>query len=263
MDTSATGELKNPSENAEARGLIGRAHKQAYVKAANKSRHNHLERAVEAYFEVYSSDRERYLWQGINTVACLCRAERDGIALAGYPDPRTIATEILEALEAITPRDRVECLDRATAVEACIALNRLSDAKDWLAVYVTDPAADAFELASTMRQLTEVWQLLPGTEPGSTVLPILQSALLQREGGQGRSGSRPAGGRCDDSGYGHTRSKPCSAILASFRSSGIERAFNGASALRESKHSGVRDLERGFSSAARICIRHWPVKACS
>ena len=184
MDTSATGELKNPSENAEARGLIGRAHKQAYVKAANKSRRHHLERAVAAYFEIYSSDRERYLWQGINTVACLCRAERDGIALSGYPDPRHIATEILESLEAITPRDRVECLDRATAVEACIALNRLSDAKDWLAVYVTDPVADAFELASTLRQLTEVWQLLPGTEPGSTVLPILQSALLQREGGR-------------------------------------------------------------------------------
>jgi V8-like Glu-specific endopeptidase len=184
MDTSSTGELKNPSENAEARGLIGRAYKQAYVNAANKSRRAHLERAIQAYFEVYSSERDRYLWHGINTVACLCRAERDGILPSGYPDPRTLATEILETLEAITPRDRVECLDRATAVEACIALNRLSDAKDWLAAYVTDPAADAFELRSTMRQMTEVWQLLPGAEPGTTVLPILQSALLQREGGR-------------------------------------------------------------------------------
>jgi S1-C subfamily serine protease len=184
MDTSPTGELKNPSEHAEARGLIGRAHKQSYVKAANKSRRQHLERAVEAYSEIYALDRERYLWHGINTVACLCRAERDGITLGASPDPRAIAIEILETLEAITPRDRVECLDRATAVEACIALNRLSDAKDWLVAYVSDPTADAFELASTMRQLTEVWQLLPGSEPGSTVLPILQSALLQREGGR-------------------------------------------------------------------------------
>jgi hypothetical protein len=184
MDTSGPGELRNPSENAEARGLIGRAHKQAYVNSANRARHKHLERAVAAYFEVYSLDRDRYLWHGINTVACLCRAERDGIRLSGYPDPRTLATEILEKLEAISPRDRVDCLDRATAVEACIALNRLSDAKDWLVAYVTDQAADAFELGSTMRQLTEVWQLLPGTEPGSTVLPILQSALLQREGGR-------------------------------------------------------------------------------
>ena len=184
LDTSATGELKNPSENSEARGLIGRAHKQAYVKAGSKSHRGHLESAIKAYFEVYASDRDRYLWQGINTVACLCRAERDGIALAGYPDPRAIAAEILEKLDAITPREKVDCLDRATAVEACIALNRTSEVKDWLAAYANDPAADAFELASTLRQFTEVWQLVAGVEPGSTVLPILQSALLQREGGR-------------------------------------------------------------------------------
>jgi Trypsin-like peptidase domain len=184
MDTSSTGQLRNPSENAEALGLIGRAHKQTYVKAANTSDPRHLELAVKTYFEVYTSDRDRYLWHGINTVACLCRAERDGIALEGFPQPRAIAVEILDKLEAITPREKVDCLDRATAVEACIALNRLSDAKDWLAAYVTDPAADAFELASTTRQFTQVWQLVPGTEPGSTVLPILQSALLQREGGR-------------------------------------------------------------------------------
>lgn len=184
MDTSDTGELRDPSENAEARGLIGRAHKQAYINAANRSHRKHLERAVKAYFGVYASDRDRYLWHGINTVACLCRAERDGIALEGYPDPRAIAAEILKKLNAIAPRERVDVWDRATAVEASIALSRLSDAKDWLAVYVTDPTADAFELGSTLRQLTEVWQLTPGTEPGSSVLPILQSALLQREGGR-------------------------------------------------------------------------------
>ena len=184
MDTSDTGELRNPSENAEARGLIGRAHKQAYINAANKSHRKHLERAVKAYFAVYASDRDRYLWHGINTVACLCRAERDGIALEEYPDPRAIAAEILEKLSAITPREGVDVWDRATAVEACIALGRLPDVKDWLAVYANDPAADAFELGSTLRQLTEVWQLTPGTEPGSSVLSILQSALLQREGGR-------------------------------------------------------------------------------
>jgi V8-like Glu-specific endopeptidase len=184
MDTSSTGELRSPSEHAEALGLIGRAHKQTYVKAANPSQRRHLELAVKTYFEVYTSDRDRYLWHGINTVACLCRAERDGISLQGYPSPRALALEILEKLEAITPRDRVGCLDRATAVEACIALERLSDARNWLVLYVADPAADAFELASTLRQFTEVWQLLPGNEPGTTILPILQSALLQREGGR-------------------------------------------------------------------------------
>ena len=184
MDTGENGSLKDSSENAEARGLIGRAHKQAYVNAAKTPHRKHLDRAVRSYFDVFASDRNRYLWHGINVVACLCRAERDGLALEGYPDPRTLAAEILARLDAIAPRDKVELWDRATAVEACIALDRLPDAIEWLAVYVTDRAADAFELGSTLRQLTEVWQLTPGAEPGSSILPIVQSALLQREGGR-------------------------------------------------------------------------------
>ena len=261
MDTSSTGELRNPSENAEALGLIGRAHKQTYVKAANTSDPRHLELAVKTYFEIYTSDRDRYLWHGINTVACLCRAERDGIVLEGYPPPRSIAVEILEKLEAITPREKVDCLDRATAVEACIALNRVSDAKDWLAAYVTDPAADAFELASTTRQFTEVWQLVPGTEPGSTVLPILQSALLQREGGSVDLGRVPQAGAS-------MIQETVSALEAgtgrhAFRSAQVVpvRDCNGAPALRGSRTSGARDLERDFSSAVRICILRSPAKA--
>ena len=35
-DTSPGGAMKNPSENAEARGLVGRACKQAYVNAVNR-----------------------------------------------------------------------------------------------------------------------------------------------------------------------------------------------------------------------------------
>ena len=182
LETSDSGELRNRSENAEARGLIGRAHKQAYVNATSQTAY--LNRAIKAYFEVYDSDRDQYLWHGINAVACLCRAERDGRAPAGYQDPRVIATEILEKIEAITPRDRVGTWDRATAIEACLSLNRVSDAQKWLSLYVADPLADAFALGSTLRQLKELWQLVPGAEPGSSVLPILESALLQREGGR-------------------------------------------------------------------------------
>lgn len=43
--------------------------------------------------------------------------------------------------------------------------------------------ADAFEIASTLRQLTEVWGLTLDKPPGSILLPFLQSNLLQRRGG--------------------------------------------------------------------------------
>lgn len=192
VDTGEGDALANPSENAEARGLMGRAHKQAYVnavagndrKAQPGAQRRHLERAIEAYHAVYRTDPVRYLWHGINTVACICRAHRDGITDVTFPDPRAIAAAILENLESVTPRTRVEIWDRATAVEACVALDRKSDAMQWLALYAGDPAADAFELGSTLRQLTEVWQLQHDTEPGSSLLPVLESALLRREGGR-------------------------------------------------------------------------------
>lgn len=46
-----------------------------------------------------------------------------------------------------------------------------------------DSRATAFDLASTVRQLTEVWQLDSTHGAGRAVLPVLRSALLQRETG--------------------------------------------------------------------------------
>ncbi|MDQ3118638.1 MAG: hypothetical protein M3Q89_03575, partial [Verrucomicrobiota bacterium] len=54
----------------------------------------------------------------------------------------------------------------------------------WLARYVEAPYTDAFEVGSTFRQLTEVWQLSTDANPGTKLLPILRATLLSREGGQ-------------------------------------------------------------------------------
>jgi V8-like Glu-specific endopeptidase len=204
-DTSPGGATPNLSEHAEARGLVGRANKQAYVNAVSApslagatgntpldgeeyrrralENRAYLEKAIHEYGDVYRSDPDRYLWHGINTVACVCRADRDGLQLEGRPDPRRIAEDILAGLEAIEPRKKVQVWDRATAIEACVALGRLDDALGWLDLYVKDESADAFEFGSTLRQLTEVWQLTSEREPGSRLLPVLHAARLQREGG--------------------------------------------------------------------------------
>ncbi|HEY4338181.1 MAG TPA: serine protease, partial [Puia sp.] len=42
--------------------------------------------------------------------------------------------------------------------------------------------ADAFELASTLRQFQEVWRLTMDDRVGSQILPLLNAALLKREG---------------------------------------------------------------------------------
>lgn len=172
----------DPLENAEARGLIGRVHKQFYVNAnspENQRNREHLRCAITAYHGVYTTDSSEHLWPGINVVALVKRAVRDGVPTEGFPDPAKLAEAILAVIEGKDVDGQAIMWDFATAVEACMALERTDAALEWLARYVAAPYADAFELASTLRQLTEVWQLNSQSEPGQHLLPILRAALLK------------------------------------------------------------------------------------
>jgi V8-like Glu-specific endopeptidase len=188
LDAAMAAAGDDPAEQAETQGLVGRAHKDRYVAtdaAAVGRRRLHLERAVHAYHDAFVEDPRR-LWHGINATALLSRAARDGVELEAFPSPKDaadgLARQILAAVKAMG--DQPSVWDRATAMEASVALGRFDDALDWLDFYLADPTSDAFEFGSTLRQLTEVWGLTPDTEPGSTLLPLLQAALVQRDGGE-------------------------------------------------------------------------------
>ncbi len=176
-----------PPENKEARGLLGRAYKQVYVQntgAISERDCACLETGLRAYYGVYQEDPQQ-LWHGINSVALLSRAERDRVKLSGtYPDPRVIARQVLGLIETKQLLGHCEMWDEATAVEACVALNRPALAMQWLARYLNRSEADAFEFASTYRQLTEVWQLDSAAGLGKKILPPLMAQLLQRQGGR-------------------------------------------------------------------------------
>ena len=179
----------DPAEYNEARGLLGRAYKQLYVNAAAPQlprNQQYLAEAVRLYHEVYQESSTN-LWHGINAVALLLRAVRDGVSLADYPEAektaRQIARDILADISDREVEGAVTTWDFATAIEACVALNDSSQAMDWLARYIKADYTDAFELASTLRQLTEVWQLDMTSEMGLFTLPMLRAALLEREGG--------------------------------------------------------------------------------
>ncbi len=174
------------AEDAEARGLLGRAYKQMYVAGAptaRVARRRFLEGAIGAYGEVY--DKCGLRWHGINAVALLERARRDGIDLPGLgiEDPgaeaHARARAILDAIEALG--DGADLWDQGTAMEACIALGRHDEALERLDAYLA-AKADAFELGSTLRQLQEVWDLDAAIDPGARLIPVLQAALLDREG---------------------------------------------------------------------------------
>jgi len=175
-------------EFRESSGLIGRVYKQLYVNANNPANPQNIEflkRSVKAYNDIYSGNTREFLWHGINVLALLSRAKADGIMLDGYGDPKELAEKILSEVETkyADTEQQADAWDFAIAAETCIALNRPKDAVQWLSGYFRDPYVDAFELASTLRQMEEVWKLDMASETGKLILPLLRAQLLQREGG--------------------------------------------------------------------------------
>lgn len=180
-------------EHSEARGLLGRAYKQIYSDIDNpKSPESReaLKKAIDAYHSVYQSDPSKHTWHGINSVALLRRAAVDKVSIVGFDDPEMISTEIAEkilhSIEAKWDDRNATMWDSGTAMEACVALSSSrpeGEAREWLNRYVREPYADAFELASTLRQLEEVWRLDVDSEPGASLLPVLRAELLARQGG--------------------------------------------------------------------------------
>ncbi|MGV9743922.1 trypsin-like peptidase domain-containing protein [Rhodococcus zopfii] len=173
------------AERTEARGGMGRCHKQLFLGTTDPDRRaDHLRRALDAYLRA-QHDAPGQVWHAINAAALLARADRDGIALPAVDDPadaaRAGAAQVLEAVEGLTDPDAWAA---ATACEASVALGRHEDTMFWLDAFVSDPDADSFKIAALLRQLLEVWELTTTTEPGDRVLPLLRSALLHRAGGR-------------------------------------------------------------------------------
>jgi len=172
------------SEKAEANGLLGRIHKQLYVNKGDPldpQQQANLRTAIRYYYDVYKTDPQKFLWHGINVVALLARAARDGVLVEGYPSYETIARDIEGVLSRM---EDLEYWDRATAIEAALALGNHRAAYEHALYLVADPQVDAFEIQSLWRQLTEVWGLSLEQEPGAKLLPTLRAAQLQRAGGR-------------------------------------------------------------------------------
>jgi len=201
----------------EARGLVGRVHKQAFVRAGSPLPWHGAEAlrlAVSAYADAYFKAKMDRLWPGINLVACLCRATAErvdvparsfgGAASAIPRDPMPLARQILAESEALLDADAAAAAGRgeeapdqpwavATALEAAVALGDDALAVTWGKRYLACELADAFELGSTHRQLTEIWGLQRRSGPAAALVPLLEGQLLRRGGAilQRAAGPRP------------------------------------------------------------------------
>jgi hypothetical protein len=177
----------NTVDKREALGLIGRIYKQLYVNnndpgsAANRA---NLEQSLKSYLPVYRPEMSESWWHGINAVALLARAKRDGFAIPGTREPEDLAQEILAAIED-KEQNTAEPLpywEMATRVEAYVALGDAQKAARFARRYVESRGVDAFEIYSTLRQFEEVWQLKENEPPGNVLLPVLRTAHLEMAG---------------------------------------------------------------------------------
>ena len=173
----------SPEDRIEARGGKGRCYKELFLTTtASERRADYLRRSLKEYLDVYNEDR-RNVWHGINAAALLTRADRERIEVPETSEAgqraREIAAEVLATVEPL--RDR---WSRATACEACVALGDTERAIVHGAEFVDNAKTDAFAIASLLRQLLAVWELDTTKSLGNSLLPVLRSALLEKDGGK-------------------------------------------------------------------------------
>ena len=171
-------------EFAQAKGLIGRAYKQIYTDAKDV-RPGHtkdaLRKAINAYYQVYDTDENQY-WHGVNTIALLARAHRDGVDIELDIDYKDIARKIVAQLSEDGARD-ARMWELGSLAEACVALHDWENAAKYLNLYLKQNS-DAFEIASTLRQFEDVWQLDTDETAERAIVDLLRAALLKKSGGE-------------------------------------------------------------------------------
>jgi len=161
-------------------GLIGRANKQIYTDATDRTVdavRSAVNLAVEAYRVPFERNSSQF-WHAINLVAVLHAARRGGVRPEqgrGLDETR-IAQGILSELDK-KPKDERDSWWSATKAEAHVALREWTQAELAIRAYVTDPTIPVFNIASTLRQLREVWEIHRDGPEGAGLLQLLEARL--------------------------------------------------------------------------------------
>lgn len=150
-------------EYGEAWGLIGRAHKQRFADQAGgsvKVRKRALGDAIKAYQVPYRADPGRNTWHGVNLLALVARARREGWADVGSRwNVGKLATRLTAALLKQRGDDWTLATLAEVALAHALATGDLGIVEEALRKYLTSDGTKAFHVASTLRQFIEIWQL--------------------------------------------------------------------------------------------------------
>jgi hypothetical protein len=170
-------------EWAEACGLLGRAWKQIYFDAGDKSdavAREVLKKAIAAYREPFEARGNP--WHGVNLVALLERARSIGARPPAGLDTTAVAQRVIATLEA-TPTPQRDPWHLATLAEASLGLRDWSCTEGRVRQYVSASGTQAFHLASTLRQFTQIWNLEADAR-GRMLVDLLRARLMQLQGAE-------------------------------------------------------------------------------
>jgi hypothetical protein len=174
-------------EFAEAMGLIGRAYKQIFFDADDKSQpsaQEALSQSVAAYRVPFEIAPNTNIWHGVNLLAVLTRARRLGLRVAPELSPTQIAKTVVAALEATPEQKRDKHWYLATLAEASLGLDDWDAVERHVRAYTESKDVKPFQLESTLRQFTEIWDVESIDERGRGLVATLRARLLQLSGGE-------------------------------------------------------------------------------
>ena len=130
---------RSDPEYAEATGLLGRAHKQVFFDAADKTSdgaRDALKQAIAIYRKPFE-DNPANTWHGVNLAALLTRARRLGLRVAADLQTSQVAQAVIVQLNAVPVALRDEW-HAPTLAEAALGLGDWDAVEAALKQYVAD-----------------------------------------------------------------------------------------------------------------------------
>src|SRR5262245_32479539 len=182
--------LKGDPEFAETMGLIGRAYKQIFFDAFDKSQPSTLEalaRSIAAYRVPFEDAPNENSWHGVNLLAVLTRARRLGVRVAPDLNPKQIAKTVVAALKQTPQEKRDVAWYLPTLAEASLGLDDWDAVESNVHAYASSRDVKPFQIESTLRQFTEIWDVEAIDERARGLVAILRARLLQLSGGEIRA----------------------------------------------------------------------------
>jgi hypothetical protein len=176
---------KSDPEYSEATGLLGRAYKQIFFDADDKTSPGvrlALKQAIQAYRDPFLENPAN-TWHGVNLLALIARARRLGLRISPDLHPKEIATQVMEQLGK-TPSDERDEWFLPTLAEASLGLDDWEQVEHNVRAYVASDRVQAFHVASTLRQFTDIWDLESLDDRGKSLVDILRARLVQLPGGE-------------------------------------------------------------------------------